>query len=67
MSEAEVKQPVRDPLLDQEITLKFTVEQVNAILNLLGTEMSFIKAVGVINEIQAQCEPQVAEFKKDVK
>jgi hypothetical protein len=55
----EVKQPERDPLLDKEVTLKFTVEQLNGILNLLGNELPFIKAVGLINEIQRQSAEQL--------
>lgn len=56
----EVKQE-RDPMLDKQMTLKFTVEQINSILNLLASELPYIKVVGLINEIQAQCAPQLTE------
>ena len=48
-----------NPLDDKILTLKFSVKDINAILNLLGTELSFVKAVGLINTIQAQCAPQI--------
>jgi hypothetical protein len=60
----EVKQE-RDALLDKEMTLKFTVEQINSILNLLASELPYIKVVGLINEIQAQCGPQLAEAENE--
>jgi uncharacterized coiled-coil DUF342 family protein len=56
----EVKQE-RDPMLDKVVTLKFTVEQINIILNLIAAEIPYNKSVGLINEIQAQCGPQIAE------
>lgn len=56
----EVKQE-RDPMLDKVLTLKFTVEQINGILNLIASEMPYIKAVGLVTEIQNQCTPQITE------
>ena len=47
-----------DPLADKILTLKFSVKDINAILNLLGT-IPFIQVAGLINAIQAQCSPQV--------
>lgn len=49
----------RDPILDKVVTLEFTVDQVNGILNLIGSEITFVKAMGLINEIQAQVAPQL--------
>ena len=47
-----------NPLDDKILTLKFTVKDINAILNLLGG-LPFVQSVGLINAIQAQCTPQV--------
>jgi len=47
-----------DPLADKILTLQFSVKDINAILNLLGT-IPFIQVAGLINAIQAQCTPQV--------
>jgi hypothetical protein len=47
-----------DPLADKIMTLKFSVKDINAILNLLGT-IPFVQVVGLINAIQAQCNPQI--------
>ena len=60
MTEATQQDVQRDPILDKEVTLKFTVEQVNQILSLLGSEISYIRVAPLIHEIQAQCAPQVA-------
>ena len=51
-----------DPLSDEILTLKFTVKDINAILNLLGG-MPFVQSVGLIKAIQAQCTPQVDALK----
>ena len=50
--------PAVDPLADKIMTLKFSVSDINAILNVLGTA-PFIQVVGIINAIQAQCNPQI--------
>lgn len=47
-----------DPLADKIMTLKFSVSDINAILNVLGTA-PFIQVVAIINAIQAQCNPQI--------
>jgi len=47
-----------DPLADKILTLEFSVKDINGILNLLGT-LPFMQVVSLINEIQAQCTPQV--------
>ena len=60
MTEAtQPQQPERDPLLDKVVTLTFTIDQINGILNLIGSEIPFIKSVGLINEIQVQVNKQV--------
>ena len=51
-----------DPLADKILTLKFTVTEINSILSLLGS-LPFIQSVGLINAIQAQCNPQVDALK----
>jgi hypothetical protein len=53
-----------DPLLDETITLTFTVREVNNILSALGN-LPFLQAVGIINNIHSQCTPQVEEIKKN--
>ena len=49
-----------DPLESKILTLKFSVKDINAILNLLGS-LPFVQSVGLINAIQSQCAPQVNE------
>jgi len=51
-----------DPLADEILTLKFAVKDINSILGLLGT-LPFVQSVGLINAIQAQCNPQVDALK----
>lgn len=46
------------------INLTLTVEEVNAILNVLG-QAPFIHSVGLINLIQAQGGPQVAKLNEE--
>jgi hypothetical protein len=45
----------------EKIALSFTVDQVNAILNVLGNA-PFVASANLINEIQTQGGPQVAEL-----
>jgi hypothetical protein len=62
MTEAtQPQQPERDPLLDKVVTLTFNIDQINGILNLIGSEVPFIKAVGLVNEIQRQVGEQLAK------
>lgn len=61
----DVKQPERDPILDKEVTLKFTIEQINGILNLIGSEIAFIKVVGLVTEIERQVRSQIVEEQKE--
>jgi len=55
-----------DPLAEKILTLKFSVKDINAILNLLGNELPFVKVVGLINNIQTQCAPQVAALNENL-
>jgi hypothetical protein len=48
-----------DPLLSKEVTLTFTVGDINAILQLLSS-LPYIQSVGLIQAIQTQVGPQVA-------
>ena len=52
-----------DPLDSKILTLKFTVKEINSILNTLGG-LPFIQAVGLINAIQSQCGPQIESLKE---
>lgn len=60
MTDVKPQQPERDPILDKVVTLKFTIDQINSVLNIIGNELPFIKAVGIINEIQNQVSAQLA-------
>jgi hypothetical protein len=53
-----------DPLESKILTLKFSVKDINSILNLLGN-LPFVQSVGLINAIQAQCAPQVAALNEN--
>jgi len=55
-----------DPLADKILTLKFSVKDVNAILNLLGNELPFVKVAGLINAIQIQCASQIETLNANV-
>jgi hypothetical protein len=52
---------VVDPLLSKEVTLTFTVNDINAILQLLSG-LPYIQSVGLIQAIQTQVGPQVADL-----
>ena len=54
-----------DPLVNKILTLEFSVKDINAILNLLGT-LPFVQTVGLINEIQTQCAPQLMEMQTGI-
>jgi len=53
-----------DPLESAVMTLKFTVKEVNAILNMVGT-LPYVQSASLISAIQNQCAPQIAELNKD--
>ena len=46
---------------ESKINFTFTVNEVNAILNVLG-QAPFVQSAALINNIQAQGGPQVAEI-----
>jgi hypothetical protein len=46
---------------ESKINFTFTVNEVNAILNVLG-QAPFVQSANLINNIQAQGGPQVAEL-----
>lgn len=61
MSEAVTK------LLDDfNVTLEFSVKDVNALLNILA-QCPFIQVVGFVNAIQTQAGPQVEKARKSLK
>ena len=47
-----------NPIGDQKINFTFTINQVNAILSVLGNA-PFVQSANLINEIQLQGSPQV--------
>lgn len=56
---------VKDLLDDFNVTLEFSVKEVNALLNALA-QLPFIQAVGYINAIQNQAGPQVEHARKSL-
>ena len=50
----------KELLDDFNVTLEFSVKEINALLNVLA-QSPFIQVVGFINEIQAQAGPQVEQ------
>lgn len=50
----------KELLDDFNVTLEFSVKDINALLNVLA-QSPFIQVVGFINEIQAQAGPQVEQ------
>jgi hypothetical protein len=55
----------QDPILEKSVTITLTIGQINNILNTIASEVPFIKAVGIINEFQAQVGAQLAEEDKN--
>jgi hypothetical protein len=57
---------VKQELLDDfNVTLEFSVKEINALLNVLA-QSPFIQVVGFINAIQEQAGPQVEHAKKSL-
>lgn len=56
---------VNDLLEDFNVTLNFSVKEINALLNVLA-QSPFIQVVGFINAIQSQAGPQVEQAKKNL-
>jgi hypothetical protein len=55
----------KELLDDFNVTLEFSVKDINALLNVLA-QSPFIQVVGFINEIQAQAGPQVEHAKNSL-
>jgi hypothetical protein len=55
----------KELLDDFNVTLEFSVKEVNALLNVLA-QSPFIQVVAFINEIQAQAGPQVEQAKTNL-
>ena len=55
----------KELLDDFNVTLEFSVKDVNALLNVLA-QSPFIQVVGFINAIQVQAGPQVEHAKKSL-
>ena len=58
-----MSEEVKDLLDDFNITLEFSVKEVNALLNILA-QAPFIQVVGFVNAIQRQAGPQVEKAQK---
>jgi hypothetical protein len=57
---------MKQELLDDfNVTLEFSVKEINALLNVLA-QSPFIQVVGFINSIQNQAGPQVEQAKKSL-
>ena len=55
----------KELLDDFNVTLEFSVKEVNALLNVLA-QSPFIQVVAFINEIQAQAGPQFEQAKTNL-
>ena len=60
-----MSEKVNDLLEDFNVTLDFSVKEINALLNVLA-QSPFIQVVGFINAIQSQAGPQVEQAKKNL-
>lgn len=60
-----MSEKVNDLLEDFNITLDFSVKEVNALLNVLA-QSPFIQVVGFINAIQNQAGPQIEQARKNL-
>ena len=56
----------KELLDDFNVTLEFSVKEINALLNVLA-QSPFIQVVGFINAIQEQAGPQVEQARKSLK
>ena len=52
----------KELLDDFNVTLEFSVKEINALLNILG-QCPFVQVAGFINAIQVQAGPQVEKTK----
>ena len=55
----------KELLDDFNVTLEFSVKEINALLNVLA-QSPFIQVVGFINSIQDQAGPQVEQARKSL-
>jgi hypothetical protein len=55
----------KELLDDFNVTLEFSVKEINALLNVLA-QSPFIQVVGFINAIQEQAGPQVEQARKSL-
>lgn len=55
----------KELLDDFNVTLEFSVKEINGLLNVLA-QSPFIQVVGFINEIQAQAGPQVEQARANL-
>jgi hypothetical protein len=55
----------KELLDDFNVTLEFSVKEINALLNVLA-QSPFIQVVGFINAIQEQAGPQVEQAKRSL-
>jgi hypothetical protein len=55
----------KDLLDDFNVTLEFSVKDINTLLNVLA-QSPFIQVVNIINAIQIQAGPQVEQAKKNL-
>jgi hypothetical protein len=55
----------KELLDDFNVTLEFSVKEINALLNVLA-QSPFIQVVGFINAIQDQAGPQVEQARKSL-
>jgi hypothetical protein len=56
---------VKELLDDFNITLEFSVKEINALLNVIA-QSPYIQVVGFINAIQSQAGPQVEQARKNL-
>ena len=56
---------VNDLLGDFNVTLDFSVNEINALLNILA-QAPFIQVVGFVNAIQSQAGPQIEQARKNL-
>ena len=56
---------VKELLNDFNVTLEFSVGDINALLNILAKE-PYIQVAGIIGEIQRQALPQIDQARKNL-
>ena len=56
---------VKEMLNNFNVTLEFSVDNINALLNILAKE-PYIQVAGIIGEIQRQALPQIDQARKNL-